>query len=771
MDIVMTLTKRAFVFILTIAVALTAWSYSIKGSIISDNSPVQGVMVKLNDSDGKETDQSTTDSKGVFVLSNIESEKIVVLAEAEGYSPLRLEIVTGGADTDLGKLNIERIIELKDVTVTTSRSVASPGKTIVYASKVEQERATSPYNMMTILSYKAPQIQVRESERILTIAGEEPVVLVNGIKRSASFIASLRPDAIEKIEFSTVPDIRFGKCYINITTRPVSEGGWVMADVTAAVTTPRNFISGVAEYMRGKNAFMLYYNGDYRHGRREIINEEEHYIGGDKDISLSAEGKPSSSLDKAHQLNFIYTRVPSKKSMLVATATLDFHKNDRKRSDYVRDLTRSYDRTNDRGYKGTTPRLSLYYNLKASENSTIEIDAMGSYTDYDAHRNLSYSTGYDSRMSTTSPSWDFSTEAIWSQKLPFAWLNTGLSFGHSKTSTKYTIDGTPTRQVLRNTNLNVYTAMSGSLWTVGYRLGAGLRWFKAEESIVSPDFTVNLQRNLGSLFSLSYNFRYNPQMPSMSNYNDLATPINDVMFRVGNDNIKAAHNTTNKIQIDFSKNKFFISLQSTLFNASRPIVMDYSYQDDPTKPLAGFFLERQSNGKKFVSYGFDCNIGVSNIWNFLSFRASTGWGHSHLNAAKSFTHCTWYLDLNMSLYWNGWQLNMTAENVVPQWSLGGYGYNLQTRRWPYTSLALYKKIGKFNLHVSWSNLFSRYGGRYCTKTLSEVVAKTSDYRMNDQGNLVEVGVRYQFVTGKLLNKRERSIRASSNSDNGVSWDY
>lgn len=771
MDIVMILTKRAFVFILTIAVALTAWSYSIKGSIISDNSPVQGVMVKLNDSDGKETDQSTTDSKGVFVFSNIESEKIVVLAEAEGYSPLRLEIVTGGADTDLGKLNIERIIELKDVTVTTSRRVTAPGKTIVYASKVEQERATSPYNMLTILSYKAPQIHVRESERILTIGGEEPVVLVNGIKRSASFIASLRPDAIEKIEFSTVPDIRFGKCYINITTTPVSEGGWVMADVTAAVTTPRNFISGVAEYVRGKNAFMLYYNGDYRHGRREIINEEEHYIGGDKDISLSAEGKPSSSLDKAHQLNFIYTRVPSKKSMLVATATLDFHKNDRKINDYVRDFTRDYDRTNDRGYKGTTPRLSLYYNLKASENATIEIDAAGSYTDYTAHRNLSYSTGYDSRMYTTSPSWDFSTEAIWRQKLPFARLNTGLTFGHSKSSTKYYIDDTPTRQTLRNTNLNVYTAMSGNLWTVGYRLGAGLRWFKAEESIVSPDFTVNLQRNLGSLFSLSYNFRYNPQMPSMSNYNDLATPINDLMYRVGNDKIKATHNTTNIIQIDFNKNKFYISLQSTLFNASRPIVMDYSYQDDPTKPLAGFFLERKSNGKKFFSYGFDCNIGVSNLWNFLSFRASTGWGHSHLNAAKSFTHCTWYLDLSMSMYWNGWQLNMSAENVVPQWSLGGYGYNLQTRRWPYTSLALYKKIGKFNLHVSWSNLFSRYGGRYCTKTLSEVVAKTSDYRMNDQGNLVEVGVRYQFVTGKLLNKRDRSIRATSNSDNGVSWDY
>lgn len=91
----MTMSKRTFVFILTILAAMQAWAYTIRGSIISDNSPVAEVLVKLSDSEGKEIGQSTTDSKGVFVFSDIESEKIVVLAEADGYSPLRLEIVTG----------------------------------------------------------------------------------------------------------------------------------------------------------------------------------------------------------------------------------------------------------------------------------------------------------------------------------------------------------------------------------------------------------------------------------------------------------------------------------------------------------------------------------------------------------------------------------------------------------------------------------------------------------------------------------------------------
>ncbi len=760
---------RAFFIIMALAFPMQTWSYTLKGRIMDGKRYVSGIEVRVSDKEGNDLGHATTDNRGGFMIDKVEADKIVVIAAGEGYAPLSLEVVTGLADTDLGILNLAKTVDLEEVTVTARSLLHTPGKTMVYASQTDRERAGSPFNMLTILAYKAPQIHVRESERTLTIEGEEPEILVNGVKRSMQFVASIKPDAIEKIEFSTVPDIRFGKRYLNIITRRPVEGGWLMADLTGAVTTPRYFLSGVAEYTKGKNDFMIYYNGGYRNGRKEYTNEEEHYTGGDKDIRLGVEGKPSSTLDRYHNLTLNFTRMASERSMFVATGSLNLHDNHIKTYGTVTGLSEIYDRINKRGIDQIRPALSLYYNLRASSTATVEVNALCSYTDHSSNRDLSYSTGYDSRLSTGSHTWYFSTEALWKQKLPFAWLNTGVSVSHSNASNRYLIDGTSSSRPLSSTRMNIYTSMSGNMLTIGYSLSMGLAYYKVENGMVSPDLMASLQRNLGSNFSISYNFRYNPGMPPASSYNETVTPVNDLMYHIGGGELEAQRNLTNQIQAAFSKNRFYISLQGTVNSISRPLVTDYTYQGNPELPFYGFFLERPGNGRSFMSYGADCNVGVSNLWNFLSLKASAGWGHNRLKAVEEFTECSWYLDLGMGLYWKGWQLNMTAENLVPSWSM--WGMNGKIRRWPYTSLAIYRKLGNWNLHVSWSNLFSRYGGRYRTETLTAVAPRSSEFRMNDQGNLVEIGVRYQFTAGKLLSKRRRSINLSGEGDNGIRWDY
>ena len=762
--------KKTILFILlAITATFQALSYSVKGRILSEGSPVPDVMVTITGEGDNEPGLSYSDSKGVFVITDIQSDKIIVETDKNGYTPLRLEVVTGNADTDLGSLLIERNINLEEVTVTAKSKINTPDKTIVYVGKEDKERATSPLNMLTILAYKAPQIHVRESDRTLTIDGEEPVILVNGIKRPMSFISSLNPNDIEKIEFSTLPDVRFGKCYLNITTRRQPDGGWIMADLTGAVTTPRYFLAGVAEYTRGKNDFMLYYNGGYRHGRKEYIDSEEHYIGGDKDVTLSAEGKPSSTLDKYHNLNFYFTRVPSDRSMFSATASLNIHDNYRDVYDHVTDLYQDYDRSNHRGYRMLRPDLNLYYYFKASKSAIIEVNAVGSYNDYETNRDLSYSTGYDSRLSTKSHIWHFSAEAIWKQTLPFAWLNTGIVISHDNASNDYFIDGIRSQQNLSSTRLNAYTSISGNLLTVGYYLSAGINYFKVDHSATTPNLRLSLSRNFGSRFNLSYHCHYTPGIPPVSSYNKTVVPVNDLMYHVGGGNLKPQQSLTNQIQLNFNINKFYLSLKSSAIDIFHPLLTDYSYQNDPDMPYYGFFLEMPGNGNAFRSYGADCNAGVSNLWNFLSFSASTGWSHNRLKANESFIVNSWYLDLNMGLYWKGWQLNVSGENLTPSRSM--QGSNEIIRRWPYTSLALYKKFGNLNLHVSWSNILSGYGGRYRTETLSSVVPHSSEFRMNDQGNLIEIGVRYQFVTGRLLNKKSRSINLSGGGENGIRWDY
>lgn len=752
-----------------ILLSLQAWAYNVAGRVMAGKKPAADVAVSIYDSEDNAIGNTTTDNNGYFSIGDVDADKIVAEIDDSGYVPVRIEVVTDKTDTDLGIINLDKIVELGEVTVTANRRVDAPGKTIVYVSKEDRERAAGPFNMLTILSYKAPQIEVRESERTLTIAGQETEVLVNDIKRPMSFISSIKPDAIEKIEFSTTPDVRFGKCYINIITSRPPEGGWLMADVKAALTTPRYFFSGVAQYSKGKNSFMLYYNGGYRHGRKEYIDEKEHYTGGGKDITLSVDGKPSSTIDNYHNVYFYFTRVPSDKSMFEATGGLSIHNQDRQINDVVTDLSQSYSRVNKRGGDNLSPFLSLYYNISPSETATVEIDAVGSYSHTKSYRNLSYSTGYDSQVSTTSPTWYVTTEALWKQQLPFATLNTGMNFNYTDARNKYVIDGTTSRQPLTSTSFKLYSSMSGSLWTVMYNLSAGVRYYMVENSIVRPNFSVSLQRNFGKNFALSNYLSYDPGMPPVSGYNDAVVPVNDLMYHVGAENLKSAQYVYERLQFQFVKNKFYVSAQGSISSTSNPLVTNYWYQADPIAPLAGYFIEQAANGSNYLDYGFNCSAGASNLWNILSLSASTGWNHSRLKAMETYTVCSWNLSLNMGLYWKGWQLNMTAQNVVPSWSMSSS--NSMTRWWPYTLLSLYKSFGKWTLSASWGNMFSRYGGRYRSETLSAAVTRASDYRMNDQGNRIEIGVRYQLVTGKLLSKKNRSVNASGGGDNGVNWDY
>lgn len=743
--------------------------YIIKGQIVSDKKPVKKIEIRITDRNGSELGNASTDDNGAFSIENIEGNNIVIMAVGEGYAPISLGIATGDEDTDLGTLELERITDLEEVTITARNRTDMPGKTIVYVSRLEKERAESPLNMLTILSYKAPRINVRESERTLTIDGEEPQILVNGIKRPMSFISSINPESIEKIEFSSEPDVRFGKRYLNIITRRPPEGGWFMVDVTGAVTTPRNFFSGVAEYTRGKNDFMLYYDGGYRHGRREYIDEEERYVGGGRDITFGAEGMPSSTLDKYHSLYFNFTSVPSEKSMFVATASMNLHDNNRERLAHVTELAQTYDRTNRRGYSQANPMISLYYYLHPSKNATIEITAAGSYNDASSYRNLSYSSGYASNMSTESLSWHYSAEALWKQRLPFATLVTGASYTHSDNSNRYTIDGIFTRQPLSSTFMTAYTSLAGNILTVLYNISAGVTYYKAKEGIASPDLMISLQKNIGSNLSLSYNFRFNPGMPSLSDYNNVPTPVNELMYHIGTNNIEREKNINNQIQVRYNKDNFYLSLQGAINTTSHPFVTNYLYQNDSDKPLYGYFLEIPGNGIRFTRYGFVLNAGVSNLWDFLSLGISTGWGHNRLKAAEAFTACAWHLNIGMGMYWKGWQLNIAGENLVPSWSM--WGGNKIVRRWPYTSLTVYKKLKNWNFHASWTNLFSRHGGRYRTETLTSVAPRSFDFRMNDQGNLFEIGVRFQFTMGKLLSKKNRTLNTNGNGENGVRWDY
>lgn len=211
--------------------------------------------------------------------------------------------------------------------------------------------------------------------------------------------------------------------------------------------------------------------------------------------------------------------------MFAATAGLGFKNQDSRIYGDVTELTKHYEKTNKRGYNVVRPSLNLYYTLTISKKTSFEVDAFGVYGDASTYRNLSYSTGYDSRVSTKSRNWYFSTELLWRQLLPFGRLNTGIAVSYNDASNKYLINGVESRQPLSSTLLRGYTSLTGKLLTVGYNVSAGVSYYKVDGGMTSPVVTTSLQRDFGDHFNLSYSFQYDPSMPSFSSYNETVTPL------------------------------------------------------------------------------------------------------------------------------------------------------------------------------------------------------------------------------------------------------
>ena len=198
-----------FLLCLSVSLPITAQSkvsnYQVRGQIVEKISgngvPFATVIIK-NDSI-KEKKALACDVSGHFLINMNAPVKYTLTVSSVGYKEFSIPIILSELKTDLGKLQMEEGVLLKEVTVSAQKPLVKidPDK-IVYSMESDPEAQTN--NALEMLR-KVPLITV-DSEENITMNGQSNFkVLVNG--KSSSMMSANFKEALKSLPANTIKDI------------------------------------------------------------------------------------------------------------------------------------------------------------------------------------------------------------------------------------------------------------------------------------------------------------------------------------------------------------------------------------------------------------------------------------------------------------------------------------------------------------------------------------------------------------------------------------
>ena len=196
-------------FCFSISFSITAQNklgnYQVKGQIVEKISgngvPFATVIIK-NDSI-KEKKALACDVSGHFSINMNAPVRYTLIVSSVGYKEFSVPIILSELKTDLGKLQMEEGVLLKEVTISAQKPLVKidPDK-IVYSMESDPEAQTN--NALEMLR-KVPLITV-DSEENITMNGQSNFkVLVNG--KSSSMMSSNFKEALKSLPANTIKDI------------------------------------------------------------------------------------------------------------------------------------------------------------------------------------------------------------------------------------------------------------------------------------------------------------------------------------------------------------------------------------------------------------------------------------------------------------------------------------------------------------------------------------------------------------------------------------
>lgn len=772
--------KPLIIFLLTTYTVLTGFAYSLTGRIVDGESrkSLQHAIFMARNSAGHFVIGVEADGNGRFTSAEVSDSILHIKVYNEAYDTLQMTLqgLPHGLN-DLGDIILwKKSKQLEEVTVTASTAaIQGVDKFIVYPSTKEITSSGTSLNLLSLLQYRLPGLQVVESLNQVTIYNQTPEYMINGRKVELSRVLGLNNSNILRVEYYDNPQMRFGeKPAINFILKPRSDGGAVILNANTALTTISAGGSAGFTYFKGKSEWNINYGIDHRTYNNRRVDFDESYRWNDVVINRIGVGQPAKFTYTNNRLSLDYTFMPTSKTMFAINVGGTLYRqylNDSADISQIIGLSvNNFSSDTHRRANLKSPSADLYFRQQIRHSHTLEVNAFGAYNNGDYLRN------YDNQFDQTSiesnisnNSWRAGVEAKYSIGFKNATAYFGLSDSYNHSHSSFLENANFRRSRIGINNLFVFSQLSGRLFNrLSYTGSIGLKSFQADNDTENRNATrvkgsLNLSYKISGPFTISYMFLYDPSMPDVESQNEIIQSINDIEVRKGNQNIKPSQLIKNQLRGHFMYKSYVALLTLSHSRTVNPVFYEYSLITDVSSKYHNHFLSQNVNGKYNENFTVEGEVFIRNIANHFNVGVTGGWSKYNVSRQswKDF-YDFGFAGVNLYYYLNDFSLS-AQYTIAPFYSISGNIYS-RPERW--NTISAQYKYRNWYFRITAVNLFTKRGSLYNFRSDSPTYSREDTVSIRNCANMIMFGITYRTNFGKAMNRSTRTLN-NSGVDSGV----
>ena len=765
--------KNLTIIIILLFISLSSQAETITGSVFSikTKEAIIGANIILYSADNKKPIQSSqTDKNGNFTINSDSIKNCILNITIIGYTPANI-IVNSHNNVNLGIIELENnSLMLNEVEVIGDNIIQKVDKYVIIPTDSELKRSRDLFNLLKNLYL--PGLEIDNIKNTASINGNTPIYQINGIPKNKEDILSINPQNIVRIDYSNTPSIRYINDnvggIINFIIKERETGGSLYTNLYASPSTGliSGYIGGKINYK--KSEFSISVAEDWRKTSDTKINATENYIGREYPINDISMAKPKvNKLSNFINLSYLYqyntntvfsiaflNRISNNKNTTHTNTEREYNNQPFILNNNNNSVTDSY-----------TQSLDIFFKKEMKRNQSIELNIVGTLFNSDYNRKLIQTINSQENIyinDIDNKRWSLITELAYHKSFSKISTNWGIKNKFSHTQNIYTPDNTTSK--LKINDNYFYGEIIGSIKKVSYSLGTGLKTYYEQNDNMSRVYLRNLS-TLKILYSckknltFDYLFMYNPNLPSVSQLENVYQVVNDIMAKEGNPNLKPSEWMRNRILISYKWSKYRARLWGIYDYTFSPLISDIYY--DKTK---NYFVSKTINAEYNTKFNLQLDLSANELFNHLNLSTSVGWDYIK-SRASNFNHTlsNIYWNLDALAYYKSWSLSVNL-TLRPQKELIGEAIVTPSKS---INVSLQYSFKDFIFSASIYNPF--FNNKYIdtTQNFSKVHPMYVEINNNDYANMVAIGIVYKINFGKQFKRTKKNLNNSDKNDSMI----
>lgn len=652
---------------------LFAQNVQVKGKVVSENEAVEFANVVLQTKDSIFIAGGVTDSKGRFMMENIQAGSYLLCISGMGYTSRIISLDHLAVSKDLGVIMISpESILLKEVVVTGASVINAADRKIILPTAHQLKSAGNGLSLLQQM--KLSRIQVDQMRNKVTSSGEGDVQLrINGVNAEIQDILVLRPEDVIRIEYHDAPGLRYGDhtaAVIDYIVRRHETGGYVALDAQDSPHVLFGNNNFIVKINHKKSEFGLNYNNVYRSVDNYWRNNWETFRYEDgSSFTRVEDGIPSRISTYGYNIGLNYSFQDQGKWFFNSTVRWAFNKNkqNNQSSLYIWEKPEEILMMKEHSTGRTSrPSVDLYFQCKLNNDQSLIINAVTTYIDTQSDR--SYTEGKsdepltDIYSTVSGNKYSFIGEGIYERKVTKkSRLSAGVKYQQSLADNTY--GGNESSETkMHETHATAYVEYSGKMDRFNYSFGlqGSYSRFKQKEEGYNR-YSLLPRLRLGYQFSDNVFVRYRGQIsrksPGLSDMGNVRQLIDSLQVRSGNPELKIFTVYKNELEADFRKGLFSGNFHLSYQYQHRPIM------EETIRDKNNSFVRTNANQLSWQKLNPELELKLGPLKDILTFSFSTGINYYDSRGLDyHHTYTNWYYRAEVMASYKRWSGFFQMEN-------------------------------------------------------------------------------------------------------------